>query len=163
MKKINFFGFIFSAISDAINSFSYNYKKNTEYICEREKLEIIYNQLDFEVYKSKLMVKYEINNSSRRKTRINSILDEYDESRESDRNNLENLVSKKTKLYKLITANSDCSKIEKYHKMITSINNNINSYIDESISRFENMVEDIISCDQADSDNKKLLLELKGN
>lgn len=162
MKKISLVPFCCSAIKDVADSISNTCKKAAEYECAKTKLEIIFKKLDLDVIESEQISKYKMNNSSKRKAKINSLLDGYEVAKEFDNNFLKSLIDKKKELEELLMSDSDMASKEKAGKMINKINDYLNSYSVHDVSSFENMVEDIVRSESANNDNIKLLLEYGG-
>ena len=137
MKKFNLVPFFCSAIKDMADSISNTYEKAAEYECAKAKLEILLKKLDLDVYESEQISKYEINISSKRKAKINSLLDCYEVAKGFDNNSLKSLIAQKTELEELLMSDSDIASKEKAAKMINKINDYLNSYIDHDVSCFE--------------------------
>ena len=162
MKQFNIVPFLFSAIKDVANSMANTYKRVAEYELAKAKLEIVFKELDLDVIESEQKSKYEINKSSKRKVKINSLLDCHEATKEFDDNILRNLIDRKAKLEEVLFSDSDIATKEKAVTVINKINDYLNSYIVHDLSNFENMVEDIVSSDQTDNDNRNLRLEYSG-
>ena len=162
MKKISLVPFCCSAIKDVADSISNTSKKAAEYECAKNELEIIFKKLDLNVYESEQISKYEMNNSSKRKSKINSLLDCYGVAREFDNNSLKSLIEQKVELEELLMSDLDIVSKEKAAKLINTINDYINTYTDHDMSSFEKVVEDIVCINQTNKKDRKLLLEYGG-
>ena len=162
MKKISLVPFCCSAIKDVADSITNTKKNAAEYEYAKTKLEILIKKLDLDVIESEQISKYEMNNSSKRKAKINSLLDGYEVAKEFDNNFLKSLIDKKKELEELLMSDLDIESKEKAGKMINKINDYLNSYSVHDVSSFENMVEDIVRSESANNDNIKLLLEYGG-